>query len=75
MRKKPSIAETLDWARALVSLNRSCLDGKVVADTLNLLLKPGPTSDRFFVTAEEQLRRRAAHRRELEKAAVGEIGS
>jgi MoxR-like ATPase len=39
MRKKPSIAETLDWARALVSLNRSCLDGKVVADTLNLLLK------------------------------------
>jgi MoxR-like ATPase len=39
MRKKPSIAETLDWARALVSLNRSRLDGKVVADTLNLLLK------------------------------------
>ena len=31
--------ETLDWARALVSLNRSRLDGKVVADTLNLLLK------------------------------------
>jgi MoxR-like ATPase len=39
MRKKPSIAETLDWARALVSLNRSSLDGKVVTDTLNLLLK------------------------------------
>ncbi len=39
LRKKPSIAETLDWARALVSLNRSRLDGKMVADTLNLLLK------------------------------------
>ncbi len=39
LRKKPSIAETLDWARALVSLNCSCLDGKMVASTLNLLLK------------------------------------
>jgi MoxR-like ATPase len=39
LRKKPSIAETLDWARALVSLNSSRLDGKMVADTLNLLLK------------------------------------
>lgn len=39
LRKKPSIAETLDWARALVSLNRNRLDGKTVADTLNLLLK------------------------------------
>ena len=39
LRKKPSIAETLDWARALVSLNRSRLDGQLVADTLNLVLK------------------------------------
>ncbi len=39
LRKKPSIAETLDWVRALVALNRSRLDGKLVADTLNLLLK------------------------------------
>lgn len=39
LRKKPSISETLDWARALVSLNRSRIDGKLVADTLNLLLK------------------------------------
>jgi MoxR-like ATPase len=47
MRKKPSIAETLDWARALVSLNRSRLDGKVVADTLNLLLKTRPDQEVF----------------------------
>jgi MoxR-like ATPase len=39
LRKKPSIAETLDWARALVSLSRNRLDGKIVADTLNLVLK------------------------------------
>ena len=39
LRKKPSIAETLDWVRALVALNRNRLDGKVVADTLNLILK------------------------------------
>lgn len=39
LRKKPSIAETLDWARALQTLNRSRLDGQVVAETLNLLLK------------------------------------
>ena len=39
LRKKPSIAETLDWTRALVSMNRNCLDGKLVADTLNLLIK------------------------------------
>jgi MoxR-like ATPase len=39
MRKKPSIAETLDWTRALLALNRTRLDGRIVADTLNLLLK------------------------------------
>lgn len=39
LRKKPSIAETLDWARALVALNRERLDGRIVADTLNLVLK------------------------------------
>ncbi len=39
LRKKPSIAETLDWARALVSLKRNRLDGKMVSDTLNLILK------------------------------------
>ncbi len=39
LRKKPSIAETLDWARALQTLNRGRLDGQVVAETLNLLLK------------------------------------
>jgi MoxR-like ATPase len=39
LRKKPSIAETLDWARALVVLGKKRLDGELVAGTLNLLLK------------------------------------
>ncbi len=39
IRKKPSIAETLDWARALVSLNRDRLQGSTVEHTLNILLK------------------------------------
>ncbi|MGI5822961.1 MAG: AAA family ATPase [Dethiobacteria bacterium] len=39
IRKKPSIAETLDWARALVSLNKDRLQGSTIELTLNLLLK------------------------------------
>ena len=39
MRKKPSIAETLDWTRALVALDKKRVDGALVGDTLNLLLK------------------------------------
>jgi MoxR-like ATPase len=39
LRKKPSIAETLDWTRALLALERDRIDGSTVADTLNLLLK------------------------------------
>ena len=39
LRKKPSIAETLDWARALVALGKKRLDGELVAGTLNILLK------------------------------------
>ena len=39
MRKKPSIAETLDWTRALVALDKKRVDGGLVNDTLTLLLK------------------------------------
>ena len=39
LHKKPSIAETLDWTRALITLDRKRLDGAVVTETLNLLLK------------------------------------
>ncbi|HLV60907.1 MAG TPA: MoxR family ATPase [Fredinandcohnia sp.] len=39
LKKAPSIAETLDWARALVLLGAEDLDPGVVSETLNLLLK------------------------------------
>jgi MoxR-like ATPase len=37
--KTAGVAETLDWAAALVALNREELDRAVVEDTLGLLLK------------------------------------
>jgi MoxR-like ATPase len=39
LKKKPSVAETIDWARALVVLNAERLDAELVRDTLNVLLK------------------------------------
>jgi len=37
--KRPGIAETIDWARALVELDRRSLDTSVINDTLGVLLK------------------------------------
>jgi len=37
--KKPGIAETLDWALALLTLNRDSLDDKTVEETLGCILK------------------------------------
>ena len=37
--KAPGIAETIDWAEALVALDRVALDPQTVADTLGVLLK------------------------------------
>jgi MoxR-like ATPase len=37
--KAPGIAETLDWAEALVALDRTALDPETVASTLGALLK------------------------------------
>lgn len=62
LRKKPSIAETLDWARALVSLDRTRLDGKTVSDTLNLLLK---------TRADQELFRQEIGTAEIEKTLTG----
>jgi hypothetical protein len=39
LRKSPSISETLDWARALVTLNAASLDPKMLETTLSVLLK------------------------------------
>ena len=37
--KKPGVAETLDWARALTALNSNSLDPETVSDTLGAILK------------------------------------
>jgi MoxR-like ATPase len=37
--KHPGIAETIDWANALVALGRTSLDERVVADTIGCVLK------------------------------------
>ena len=39
LRKAPSIAETLDWARALQALQVKELDAAAVRQTLSLVLK------------------------------------
>mgnify|MGYP005849899559 CR=1 FL=1 len=39
LRKKPSVSETLDWARALVALNAKNLDPELLQNTLTILLK------------------------------------
>jgi MoxR-like ATPase len=39
IKKLPSVAETIDWARVLVLLHADCLEYDMVHDTLNVLLK------------------------------------
>jgi MoxR-like ATPase len=39
LRKVPSISETLDWARALVTLNAKSIDEQTLTNTLTVLLK------------------------------------
>ena len=37
--KAPGVAETIDWSRALVELDRIALDPQIIDDTLGALLK------------------------------------
>jgi MoxR-like ATPase len=39
LKKHPSVSETLDWARALLTLNANSLDRDVLENTLTVLLK------------------------------------
>lgn len=39
LRKSPSVAETIDWARTLLLMHAKDLQGDLVRDTLNVLLK------------------------------------
>ena len=39
LKKSPSVAETVDWAKALVAINATSLDEKTLNDTLSVILK------------------------------------
>ncbi len=39
LKKNPSVAETVDWAKALVAINAKHLDDKTLNDTLSVILK------------------------------------
>jgi MoxR-like ATPase len=39
LKKKPTISETLDWAKALITLQAEDLSPEIVSDTLNVILK------------------------------------
>jgi MoxR-like ATPase len=56
LKKKPSVSETLDWARALVTLNAKSLDPEVLENTLTVLLKYEADVER----ARRMLRRQGA---------------
>jgi MoxR-like ATPase len=46
LKKAPSIAESVDWARTLIALEIGDLDAKAIADTLGVVLKHASDHDR-----------------------------
>ncbi|MDN4161354.1 AAA family ATPase [Nocardioides abyssi] len=55
LKKAPSIAESVDWARTLIALEIGDLDDKAIADTLGVVLKHASDHDR--AVRELRLRR------------------
>ncbi|WP_425491432.1 AAA family ATPase [Nocardioides luti] len=55
LKKAPSIAESVDWARTLIALEIGDLDEKAIADTLGVILKHSSDQER----AIKELRLRA----------------
>ncbi|MCF8130989.1 MAG: MoxR family ATPase, partial [Deltaproteobacteria bacterium] len=45
--KKPGVSETLDWARALMAMEKKYLDENVVSETLGCFLKYQEDIGRF----------------------------
>src|SRR5215813_4789792 len=52
LKKKPSVSETLDWARSLMLLNAADVDAGLLAETMSVLLK----YERDIETAVTELR-------------------
>src|SRR5688572_7738111 len=51
--KAPGVAETLDWAQALVALHASHIDGELVAETLGCFLKDEADLSAFRARVDE----------------------
>jgi MoxR-like ATPase len=66
--KAPGVAESLDWTRALLTLDRTLLDADAVNDTLGVLLKYQDDVERL--RGEESARLLAEVERELAAAPV-----
>ncbi len=60
LKKTPSIAETLDWARALMVLNADELEEELVSNTLNIILKHQGDIAKAQTELNEMLRHKAA---------------
>ena len=58
LRKTPSVAETLDWARALVLLGARALDPELVRQTLGVLLKHTEDVQKVMPELDRHLSRR-----------------
>lgn len=58
LRKSPSIAETVDWARTLVALEVGTLDDDVVSRTLGVVLKHASDHDRALASLAGERRGR-----------------
>lgn len=69
VKKRPSIAETLDWARALLALDADRLNDSLIGKTANLLLKNKEDLD--VLEAELEDRGIMGRVEELAKAAGG----
>lgn len=48
LKKKPAIAETLDWARSLIALGAAELSPEMIRSTLNLVLKTREDQETFY---------------------------
>ncbi len=58
LRKSPSISETIDWAKALVTLNADSLDQQTLETTLSVLLKHETDLQRVKRDSQRPPRRR-----------------
>jgi MoxR-like ATPase len=52
--KKPGIAETLDWAEALVTLNKELIDKETLEETLGCIFKYREDMDTFREAFKEE---------------------